>query len=219
MIESIVKDLETEEVVEGRVVHLAKRPITFAEFLRLTGEDDDVELVNGVLVEKMAAQLEYEKLFAWLFRLTGDYVEKRDLGVVLGSRTAVEISAFGGRLPDILFVRRERLDIVQRKAIYGAPDLVIELVSPNDRPSDIIALETDYRRIGVSEILFIDSSKQRLRLLRKQPDSAEDYSEQELTEGQWASATIEGLRLSVGWLLREPRPAVFDTLQTLLAES
>jgi len=35
-----------------------------------------------------------------------------------------------------------------------APDLVIELISPNDRPSDIVVLEMDYRAIGVTEIVF-----------------------------------------------------------------
>ena len=41
---------------------------------------------------------------------------------------------------------------MQQKAIYGAPDLMLEVISPNDRPSDIMALEIDYRAIGVPEI-------------------------------------------------------------------
>ncbi len=84
-----------KKVTERRVLWVASRPVTFAEFLDRFGEDDDVELVDGVVVERMAAQLEHEKLFAWLFRLMGDYVEERDLGIVLGSRTAVEITTFG----------------------------------------------------------------------------------------------------------------------------
>ena len=134
------------------MVHLAERPIPFPAFLDLSA-DRDVELVGGVMVEKMAAQLEHEKLFAWLDRVVGTYVSHRRLGILLGSRTAVEISAYGGRLPDLLFVRSDRLEIVRERAVYGAPDLVIEIVSPNDRASDLIALETEYRGLGVPEIL------------------------------------------------------------------
>jgi Uma2 family endonuclease len=205
--------LETTEAVEGRVVRYAERPIPFETFLELSG-DQDIELVDGVMVAKMAVQLTHEKLFAWLLTLLNLYVRKRDLGIVLGSRTAVEIGEFGGRLPDLLFVRREQIGIVQEKAVYGAPDLVIELVSPNDRPSDIVALETDYRGVGVSEIVFVDQQRQRVRVLRRRDGSS--YEEEVLTAGTLHMETVEGFAVQTEWLLKEPRPDEFDTLVHLL---
>lgn len=188
--------IETTQAVEGRVVRFSGRPITFEAFLELSGSTD-LELVDGVIVEQMAAQLDHAKLFAWLFWILHGYVKQKGLGIVLGSRTAVEIGTFGGRLPDILFVRQERMDIVRPKAVYGAPDLVIEIVSPNDRPSDIIALEVDYRSIEVGEIWFIDQLKRRVRALRKQ---AEGYAEIELTAGTLRSEAVTGFALQVEWL-------------------
>jgi Uma2 family endonuclease len=205
--------LETTQTVEGRVVRFSERPITFEEFLDLSG-DSEMELVDGVMVEQMAAQLDHEKLFGWLFSILKDYVRHKGLGIVLGSRTAVEISSFGGRLPDILFVRQEHMDIVRQKAVYGAPDLIIEIVSPNDRPSDIIALETDYRSIDVPEIWFIDQPKRRIRVLHKRP---EGYTEEQLTTGTLRSEAVQGLELNVEWLFTDPRPDEFDTLTKLLA--
>src|SRR5579872_974092 len=108
---------ETEEMVEGRVIRVADRPITFEQFLDLTGEVDDLELVKGVMVKRMAAQYPHERRFVWLLFLLNGYVRRRGLGVVLGSRTAVEIDRFGGRLPDILFVRADREEIIQERAI------------------------------------------------------------------------------------------------------
>jgi Uma2 family endonuclease len=206
--------LETTEAVEGRVVQYSDRPIRFDAFLQMSG-DSNLELVNGVMVEKMAVQLTHEKLFTWLLTLLNLYTRRTKAGIVLGSRTAVEISAFGGRLPDILFVRQDRLDIVREKAVFGAPDLVIEIVSPNDRPSDIIALETDYRLIGVPEIWFIDPQKQYVRILRKRE---EDYIDEVLTAGRLSSEAVVGFHIEVEWLLREPRPDEFDTLTQLLSE-
>src|SRR5439155_9204819 len=130
---------------------------------------------------------DHEKLVGWLYHVLGLYVQERNLGIVLGSRTAVEITQFRGRLPDLLFVRQDRMEIVQQKAVYGAPDLVIEVISPGDRPSDIIALETDYRSIGVQEIVFLDQRTSRARILRRHDDA---YIEEELTEG---ALTLESM--------------------------
>ena len=217
MIPTAAPPTKLKKVTERRVLWVASHPVTFAEFLDRFGEDDDVELVDGVVLERMAAQLEHEKLFAWLFRLMGDYVEERDLGIVLGSRTAVEINEYRGRLPDLLFVRRERQEIVREKAIFGAPDLVIEFVSPNDRSSDLIARETDYRAIGVAEIVFINPRRRQVRALRKR-DAA--WDEAPLGSGEvLVLETVDGFAVDVDWLLAEPRPAVRPTLERLLAGS
>ncbi|HZO88290.1 MAG TPA: Uma2 family endonuclease [Chthonomonadaceae bacterium] len=208
-----------KQVKECSTKWVGPRPITFEEFLDLFGpvfdKEYDVELIDGTVVERMSAQLEHEKLFNWLYRLMGDYVEERNLGIVLGSRTPVKINDYRGRLPDLLFVRQERLDIVEQRAIYGAPDLAVEIVSPSDRPSNITALETDYRSLGVSEIWLIDLPRRRVRVLRRRDG---DYTEEERTTGLLSSEAIEGFRLEIEWLWTEPRPAVRATLAQLLEE-
>src|SRR5579871_4243537 len=115
--------IEIARTIEGRIVWTSERPITFEQFLDLSG-NIDMGLIDGVLVQQEEARLmSHERLFGWLICLLSGYVQYKGLGIVLGSRTAVEIGAYGGRLPDILFVRQERMDIVRQKAIYGAPDL------------------------------------------------------------------------------------------------
>ena len=206
--------LALTRTAEARLVLVPPRPVTFDEFLELFGEDDDVELVDGVPVERTLPGLDHERLFGWLVRLLGDFVEARDLGEVLGSRTAVEITGFRGRLPDLLFVQKDRLDIVGQKAVRSAPDLVIEFVSPGDWPSDIIALETDYRSIGVSEIVFVDQGWRQVRTLRRQSDNR--YTETEQSAGLLALETVAGFQIETEWLWADPRPAVHATLAALL---
>jgi Uma2 family endonuclease len=205
-----------EKVLDESVKWVGERPLTFAEFLEMFGPKDWVELIDGVAVERRMVQLDHEKLRGWLDRVIGLYVEARKLGIVLGSRTAVEIHQFRGRLPDLLFVRQDRIEIVQQKAVYGAPDLVIEVVSPNDHASDIIALETDYRAIGVSEVVFIDQPRKRVRVLRRQ---GSDYVEEVLTTGALDLQTLENMRLETDWLFNEPRPDQRATVEALLARA
>jgi Uma2 family endonuclease len=204
-----------EKVREECIKWVGSRPLTFAEFLEMDGYESHAELVDGVVEERMAVQLDHEKLLRWVDHVLTPFVEERSLGIVLGSRTAVEIHQFRGRLPDLLFVRRERMGIVQQKAVYGAPDLVIEVSSPNDRPSDIIALETDYRSIGVPEIVFLDQRRPAVRLLRHRQD---DYVEEIVTAGSIVLETLDAVRLEIDWLFREPRPGIRATIEALLAQ-
>lgn len=204
-----------EKVMERSVKWVRSGPITFLEFLDMFGPKDYVELIDGVVVEKPMVQLDHEKLLIWLLHVLGLYVEEKKLGIVLASRSAVQINEYGGRLPDLFFVRSDRLDTVQQKATFGAPDLVIEIISPSDRRAGLIALEADYRSIGVAEIVFIDQRRKRIRISRRHN---EIYKEEELRSGILRLETVEGFWVDSGWLFTEPRPDALRTLNTLLAE-
>ena len=208
--------IQPECITEPRHVHVADRPIDFESWLTLE-PDLDTELVKGVMVVRMAAQYSHEWIFAWLFALLRNYTRHRKLGTVLGSRTAVKIDSHNGRLPDILFVRAENCDIVRADAIYGAPDVVIEIVSPNDTRSDLIALETDYRAIGVGEILFIDPQKRHVRLARR--IQADEYSATTLSAGRLEMYAIPGFWVEVEWLFAETQPDEFEHTGRLLQEA
>jgi Uma2 family endonuclease len=116
--------METEEIVEGRVVRIADRPIPFDHFVEMAN-GQYLELVDGVIVEKPMVQLDHERCSGWLYQVLGPFVEERGLGQMLSSRIMVQTDDFGGRMPDLLFVCQENMDIVQQKAVFGAPDLVI----------------------------------------------------------------------------------------------
>jgi Uma2 family endonuclease len=204
---------ELRQVRERWIALVPPRPLTFDEFVAMFNEDDDVELVDGMVIQRMAAELEHEDLFGWLNRLVGMYVEVLGLGIVLGSRTAVRIHAYRARLPDLLFVRLSRRSIVRQKGVYGTPDLVIEILSPTDRPSDIFARELDYRSIGVREIWFVDLPNKRVRILRKRGKS---YREEVLTEGVAKSSVLKGFWVRVEWLFSPHRPKAIEVLRQLL---
>lgn len=206
---------ETEQVVEGRVVRVGERPIPFERFLDMA-EGHWFELVDGVIVEKQpAVSLEHARCLGWLYCVAGIYAGKRGLGLMLSSRIMVQTDDFGGRMPDLLFVRRERLDIVQQKAVRGAPDLVIEIVSPSDRSSDLRALEADYARLGVPELVFIALRRHEIRRLRLGDDGT--YEQTIFSSGPVAFSRLDELTLQAEWILNEPRPDEFDTLSALLA--
>jgi Uncharacterized protein conserved in cyanobacteria, COG4636 len=192
---------------------LTLRPMTFEEFVRLFGEDDDVELVDGMVVQRVAARDIHEDLQGWLLLIMRGYVSAKGLGIVRGSRTAVKITEHRGRLPDIVFVRKENAHIVQEDGIFGTPDLVVEIWSPGDRLSDMLAKEADYKSIGVLEIWFVDQQRRQVRVLRK---GKEGYEEKVKRRGVLKSEVVEGFWVKVEWLFKKPLSNELETLQRLL---
>ncbi len=194
---------ETTEALVGSV------PMSFERYLEAFGEDDEFELIDGVVVERMSAQLEHERLLVWLLTLFTLSAERFCPGVVLGSRTAVRIGEFRARLPDLLFVRAERAYIVQQHAVVGAPDMVIEIVSPGERRSDLLQREADYRTLGVEEIWLIDRPRRRVRLLRR---AGEQYEEAEISSGVVQCGVIPQIRVDAEWLLGDDRPSITEVM-------
>lgn len=204
---------EFVETSDQRMMLVGPRPLTFEEFVDIFDEDAELELIDGMAVKRMAARDLHEDLFGWLYFLLVGYTEGKDLGIVRGSRTAVRITDYRGRLPDLMFVRKERVGIVREEGIYGAPDLVVEILSPRDERADIVALEADYRAIGVPEIWFIDQRRDRVRTLHKR---GKRYTERTVSKGVLRSEAIEGFWLKAEWLFAKPLPPKLRTLREFL---
>jgi Uma2 family endonuclease len=211
----MARSVALSEVREERRLLLPSslRPLTFEEFVRLFGEDDDIELVDGMVVQRVAARDIHEDLQGWLSFVLRGYAEAKGLGIVRGSRTAVKITEHRGRLPDIVFVRKENAHIVQEDGIFGTPDLVVEIWSPGDRLSDMLAKEADYKSIGVLEIWFVDQQRRQVRVLRK---GKEGYEEKVMKRGVLRSEVVEGFWVKVEWLFKKPLLNVIDALQKIL---
>lgn len=173
--------------------------MTSEEFFRYAPEDQKAELIDGVMIVQSPPLLTHEKLFRFLFRLLAAYAEDHDLGEVLGSRTPVELEADQIYEPDILFVVRERADIVESKGVFGAPDLVIEILSAGTVHYDRGSKFRAYERAGVRELWLIDPygptgtefyQLQGRRFIPVMPDG----------DGLLRSAAVPGFWIDVAWL-------------------
>lgn len=136
-------------------VEVAER-MTSEEFFRYAPEDQKAELIDGVMIVQSPPLVAHERLQNFLLTLLRSYVEEHDLGEVLGSRTPVELEIDQAPEPDILFVAKDRLDIIQAKGVFGAPDLVIEILSAGTLHYDRGPKFRAYERAGVRELWLVD---------------------------------------------------------------
>lgn len=182
-------------------VEVAER-ITSEEFLRRAPEDQKAELIDGVMIVAPPPLDIHERLVLFLLRLLGEHVERWDLGELRGSRTAVELADDQTYEPDLLFVSRERAHIIQETGIFGAPDLIVEVLSASTAGYDRGTKLRSYDRAGVRELWLIDPYG---------PVGTELYQRSELglrpvlpdAEGVLVSIALPGFKLHTSWLWPE----------------
>lgn len=128
------------------------------------------------------------------------FVRVRGLGEVLGSRTALDLGVeFHAYEPDILFVRAERLDIVQEHGVMGAPDLVVEILSRGSKTVDRGVKRQVYSQAGVGEMWLIDTDGPKgLRFYQRAPGG--EMALVAFTDGVLRSSVVPGFFLRADWL-------------------
>lgn len=123
--------LPRERIEDQVTQYVYPRPITFDEWLETDERDTLTDLVNGTPVEQPRVQREHEKLSLWLLHVLDLYAKRAGIGTVLGTRFPVRISQFGGRLPDLFFVQRDRENLIMPKATLGPPDMRLPKQPPH----------------------------------------------------------------------------------------
>ena len=190
---------------------------TVDEFCRVLPDGQKADLIDGVIYMASPDTRRNDRLGGWIKFLLQGYASAKGLGEVYGSRFAFELTEFRAPEPDAAFVRAERLSLVGEKRMVGGPDIAVEIVSRDSRQRDYGEKKQLYAEAGVSEYWIIDPLQQRVEFHRLQ---AGRYELIPLEDNRlFRSAVLEGFWLNVEWLLAEPLPNEYETLQNILRDS
>lgn len=147
-----------------------------AEELLLTHlPDKSTELIRGRLVVREPPGARHGSVTMNLALRLANHVDLTGAGQVFAAETGFTLSRAPDtvRAPDIAFVRRERLP---RPIPDGyaelAPDLVVEVLSPRDRPGEVLAKVADWLEAGTALVWVIDPERRVARVYRA--DGRED---------------------------------------------
>jgi Uma2 family endonuclease len=152
----------------------AGAPMTVEELLRLNLPDKRTELVRGVLVVREPAGFAHGRVAMRLALKLGVHVQQTGAGELLAAETGFTLARGPDtvRAPDVAFVRRERVpDPPPRGFPQLAPDLVVEVLSPDDRPGETLAKVGDWLEAGSRLVWVIDPQRRYARIYR--PDGTE----------------------------------------------
>jgi Uma2 family endonuclease len=132
------------------------------EALQALPEDGFIhEVVDGELVMSPKNNFEHESICSRLFAALYEFNRRHRLGVLRGSSAGYWMSNRNCRAPDISFVPKERLIKLgfspkSRKLFQGAPDLAVEILSPNNTREEIQARLRDFFTSGTQIAWIID---------------------------------------------------------------
>ena len=93
-----------------------------------------------------------------------DWVEGRQLGKVIGAPIDMVLSPHRVTQPDVAFISKERLHIIQR-VIMGPADLAAEIISLGGRHRDRIEKRDLYEQYGVKEYWILDPEAETVDVL------------------------------------------------------
>lgn len=114
------------------------------------------EVIDNNIYMSPSPTKEHQRLLLSLASQIQAYVQQNDLGEIFISPYDVYLNQRENVVqPDIFFLKKDRQDIAHSKGIYGAPDLVIEILSTNKIHDQERKLEL-YRQNHVPEYFIVD---------------------------------------------------------------
>jgi Uma2 family endonuclease len=188
--------------------------LTFEEFCDRVHENEKADLIKGLIYMQTPPSTLHELVFLFLVHLLDIFVREKELGVVLGSRAAARLGKYDGPEPDIMFVAKERQHIVDANYVDGAPDLIIEIISPDTAYIDRKLKKKQYAKFGVLEFWMIDPDRLVAEFLRNHDGKWEAMP---LTaKGIFHSQVVPGFWLNLEWLWAEELPDPLEAVTQIL---
>ncbi|MFQ5650629.1 MAG: Uma2 family endonuclease [bacterium] len=137
-----------------------KRPFTYQDYLKLPEDDFRYQVINGGLVMTPSPITAHQRVCERIGYELSKYVERTKTGEVLRAPMDVVLSKENVYQPDILFISNDNSQIARENNIDGAPDLVIEVLSPATSTYDLISKKENYQKYGVEEYWIVDPKQE-----------------------------------------------------------
>ncbi len=177
--------------------------ITFEEFLVLYEGRHAEWHPDGTVEEIMGVGLTHIRVVEFLIGLFLFYKKAHPEVRVVFAPYPIKITGIPAREPDLLIMVGETAERLTENYIDGAPDIAIEVVSPESRLRDYRNKITEYHKAGIREYWIIDPAWKRVDILEW---GAEEYSTRPTTDAKFTSGVLSDFALDPAVLWEESSP-------------
>ncbi len=149
----------TEIEATGRV------RLSYRDYAELPDDGKRYEILDGELAVTPAPTTRHQKISRRLHFLLYTELELQGRGEVYNAPVDVVFDDHTVAQPDLAFIAATRSAIIEEKFIRGAPDLVVEILSPSTRRRDVLVKAALYARFGVTRYWIVDPAIDRIDML------------------------------------------------------
>lgn len=137
---------------------------TYDAYAALPDDGNRYEIVQGVLLMSPAPEPAHQGIVEEINSYLRSQILSTKRGLVFTSPIDVVLAENISVQPDVLVILKEHLDRVGNKRITGAPDLVVEVISPGSKFQDRVVKHSIYERFGVPEYWLVKSENQTIEV-------------------------------------------------------
>ncbi|HEX8296975.1 MAG TPA: Uma2 family endonuclease [Chthoniobacteraceae bacterium] len=175
--------------------------MTATEFFQLPVGPPYFQLIDGDLYMSPSPRRYHQKLVHQLAHILQTYLDENPLGELYPAPSDVLFTEDTILNPDLYFVRNERRSILTEQGAEGAPDLVVEILSPSTAKLDLGRKREIYASSGVREMWIVSPRTETIEVFRFAEDPAAPVEVLDAT-GALSSPLFPGFRLELARLFR-----------------
>jgi Uma2 family endonuclease len=131
-------------------------PVNRHDYQEMSEGPPYYQVIEGNLVRSPSPTPRHQDIALKIASLIGNHLEKKPIGRVFIAPLDVFLDDFNIYQPDVIFIANPRLDIITDKGIEGAPDSVVEILSPSTARFDKGAKRKRFDQSGVKEFWLVD---------------------------------------------------------------
>ncbi len=150
--------------------------LTVADLDACPDDNNRYELIGGELFVSRAPGIPHQRVLNNLQFAFGLYLKENPIGILVPGAGAI-FSDYDAVIPDLALVRNERWDqVVTGEKFTGAPDLVIEVMSPGkeNRNRDLLVKRQLYAKYDIAEYWIVDAENRLVEVYRLRDDRLEN---------------------------------------------
>jgi Uma2 family endonuclease len=201
-----------EVFIEGYQKHPGRR-MTEEEFVAWVGEKTRAEWVDGEVKLMSPVNREHDRIEGWIYRVISEYVDAKRAGQVCGSEFPVRFAGLKQqRITDVLFVSNEHAHRIKNTYFEGAPDMIVEVVSPDSTARDYREKFEIYETAGVREYWIVNPLAFTVSAFEW---SNGKYRALEEKNGIIHSKVLKGFFLKPAWLWYDQFPRLTAVLREM----
>ena len=191
---------------------LERELLTAEDFLEWLDPGRFADLIDGEIFVHSAVSIRHADLLNFLDWVLRGYIDRHGLGFLYRESVAVRLSSRNVFLPDLAFYRADRRPGIRDNHVEGAPDLVVEALSPGTADRDVGPKFAEYEQHGVEEYWILDPATLAHRFYRRQGELLVEYA---VGAERIDSRVVTGFFVRREWLDPDNLPSIAATLALL----